>query len=84
MSSNKPAVLLTGAGGAAIPGLITRLRKAGFFVVVVDMNPQAAGLVFADAGAVVPAGGSPNFLPACAKFAVGMTCARWCRWLTRN
>jgi carbamoyl-phosphate synthase large subunit len=63
MSSKKPAVLLTGGGGAAIPGLIVRLRKAGFFVVVVDMNPQASGLVLADAGAVVPAGGSPNFLP---------------------
>jgi carbamoyl-phosphate synthase large subunit len=63
MSSKKPAVLLTGAGGAAIPSLIIRLRTAGFFVVLVDMNPQAPGLVFADAGAVVPAGGSPNFLP---------------------
>jgi carbamoyl-phosphate synthase large subunit len=63
MSSIRPAVLLTGAGGAAIPGLITRLRNAGYFVVVVDMNPQAAGLVFADAGAVVPPAGSPNFLP---------------------
>jgi carbamoyl-phosphate synthase large subunit len=56
-------VLLTGAGGAAVPSLIANLRKAGFFVVVVDTNPQAAGLVFADAGALVPAGDNPNFLP---------------------
>jgi carbamoyl-phosphate synthase large subunit len=62
MSEARPTVLLTGAGGAAIPGLIDCLRDAGFFVVAVDMNPQAPGLVLADAAAVVPAGNDPKFI----------------------
>ena len=59
-----PTVLLTGAGGAAVPSLIEHLRaRYGFRVIAVDMDPYAAGLFFADQGYVVPSGKSAQFQP---------------------
>jgi len=56
-------VILTGAGGAAIPGLIERLRDKGYRVLAADMDPCAVGLYLAEAGFIIPPGGSPEFLP---------------------
>ena len=60
-------VLLTGAGGVAMPGLIAHMRKLGFRVLVADMDEHAAGLYLADAGFIIPAGKSKDFLPALRK-----------------
>lgn len=57
----RPCVLLTGAGGAALPGLIEHLQARGYRVLAADMDPNAAGLFFADAGFVIPAGKAPTF-----------------------
>lgn len=59
-------VLLTGAGGVAIPSLIDHLRQLKYRVLSADMNPHAPGLFLADAGFVVPAGTSRDFLTAVA------------------
>lgn len=57
-------VLLTGAGGAPIPGLIEHLRSTcGYRVLVADMDRYAAGLYLAEKGFVIPPGASPDFLP---------------------
>jgi len=55
-------VLMTGAGGAAAPFMIDRLRKTGSRVLAADMDQHAIGLYLADLGFVVPAGSSPDFL----------------------
>jgi len=57
-------VLVTGAGGAALPGLISSMRTHGYRVVAADANPQAVGLLLADASHVIPFGHTPEFLPA--------------------
>ena len=58
-------VLLTGAGGAAVPGLIQHLQSnCGCRVLAADMDRHAAGLYLAEKGFVIPAGASPDFLPA--------------------
>ena len=58
-------VLLTAAGGAAIPGLIKHLKsKYGFRVLAADMDRHAIGLYYADKGFVIPPANSPDFLPA--------------------
>ncbi len=57
-------VLLTGAGGAAIPGLIQKLHQSGYRVLTADMDPYAVGLYLADKGFIIPAGHSSEFLPA--------------------
>lgn len=56
-------VLITGAGGAAIPGLIHRLQRKNHRVLAADMNRYAAGLYVADLGFIIPAGSSAEFLP---------------------
>ena len=56
-------VLITGGGGAAVPGLIERLRDSGYRVLAADMDQYAVGLYLADLGFVIPAGKSPDFLP---------------------
>ena len=66
-----PTVMVTGAGGAALPGLIRHLRGRGHRVVAGDMDPEAIGLLLADAGHVLPAGASDAFGPA-----VSRICAR--------
>ncbi len=58
------SVLLTGAGGAAVPGLIEHLHAGGYSVVAADMDPYAAGLFLADKGYVIPKADSAEFLPA--------------------
>ena len=60
---NKPAVLITGAGGAAVPALITLLQNKGYRVIAADMDSYAVGLYLADKGFVVPAGNSDSFVP---------------------
>lgn len=57
-------VLLTGAGGAAVPGLIKHLQSlGGYRVLAADMDGHAAGLYLAEKGFVIPAGDSNEFLP---------------------
>ena len=56
-------VLITAGGGAAVPGLIERLRDSGYRVLAADMDPYAVGLYLADLGFVIPAGKSRSFLP---------------------
>lgn len=56
-------VLLTGAGGPAIAGMISILRKWGYRIVAIDMLPFASGFYLADRAYVVPAGNAPDFLP---------------------
>lgn len=56
-------VLLTGAGGPAIAGMISVLRKWGYRIVAIDMLPFASGFYLADRAYVVPAGDAPDFLP---------------------
>lgn len=57
-------VLLTGAGGAAIPDLICHLKSLGHRVLTCDMNPQAPGLFLGDGGFVVPKATEPWYLDA--------------------
>lgn len=47
-------VLLTAAGGAALPSMIDGLRGKGYRVVAVDADPNAAGLYLADCGYRIP------------------------------
>lgn len=54
-------VLLTGAGGAALPSMIDGLRDKGYRVVAVDADPNAAGLYLADRGYRVPFAADPAF-----------------------
>lgn len=56
-------VLLTGAGGPAIAGMISVLRTWGYRIVAVDMLPFSSGFYLADRAYVVPAGNAPDFLP---------------------
>lgn len=63
--------MLTGAGGAAVPGLIQHLKALGHRVVAGDMRTEAAGFVHADASYVLPGGLEPNFADA-----VGAICHR--------
>ena len=62
--SRQHTILMTGAGGVAVPALIESLRKKGYRVLAADMDSMAAGLYCADRGYVIPAGTSPDFLPA--------------------
>lgn len=55
------SILLTGAGGAALPSLIDGLRAKGYRVVAVDADPNAAGLYLADRGYRVPFAADPAF-----------------------
>lgn len=54
-------ILLTGAGGAAIPDLIRHLKGLGHRVLTADMDPYAPGLYLGNGGFVVPAGGHDEF-----------------------
>lgn len=57
-------VLLTGAGGAAVPGLIKHLGSiCGYRVLAADMDGFATGLYLAEKGFVIPPGTSKDFLP---------------------
>lgn len=62
ITQRRPTVLITGAGGAATPGLIDGLRSKGYRVLAADMDAYAAGLYLADAGFVIPGGSSPHFV----------------------
>ncbi len=54
VSDKAPVVLVTGAGGAAVPSLIEGLRARRYRVVAVDADANAAGLYLADAGYRIP------------------------------
>jgi carbamoyl-phosphate synthase large subunit len=69
-SNSHPAVLVTGAGGAAVPALIEHLRAKAFRVVAVDADGCAAGLYVADVGYRIPLALDPGF---------SQTLARICR-----
>lgn len=60
-SGRLATVLLTGAGGAAIPDLIKHLKGLGHRVLTCDMNPKAPGLFLGDGGFVVPPAIDPGF-----------------------
>ena len=57
-----PSVLITGAGGAAVPALIERLRSEGRRVIAVDSDANAAGLYVADRAYRVPFAVSPEYV----------------------
>jgi carbamoyl-phosphate synthase large subunit len=57
-------ILMTGAGGAALPFLIKSLQQHGYRVLAADMDPFAAGLFLADKGLVIPKADDPRFIPA--------------------
>jgi len=63
MDYSSKTVLLTGAGGPAIAGMISVLRKWGYRIVAIDMQPFASGFFLADRAYVVPSGNAPDFLP---------------------
>jgi carbamoyl-phosphate synthase large subunit len=55
-------VLLTGAGGPAISGMIQILQSDFFKVVAVDMDQFSSGFYSSDVAYVVPPGDDPKFL----------------------
>lgn len=55
-------ILITGAGGASVPGLIEGLRAKGYRVIAADMDRHAVGLYMADSGYIIPAGNASNFV----------------------
>ncbi len=57
----KTTILMTGAGGAALPFLIASLKKHGYRVLTADMDPFAAGLFLADKGFVIPRADAQEF-----------------------
>jgi carbamoyl-phosphate synthase large subunit len=57
-------LFLTAAGGAAMPGLIRRLKKQGCKVIAGDMDPLATGFLEADQSYVLPAAVAPEFVGA--------------------
>jgi carbamoyl-phosphate synthase large subunit len=60
-----PTVLITGAGGPAIPTIIENLRKKipNIRIIAGDMSRYAVGFHYADLGVVLPAGEDEKFLP---------------------
>lgn len=60
----KPTILLTGAGGAALPYLIKSLRNHGYRVLASDMDPFADGLFLADQGWIIPKADDEKFFGA--------------------
>ncbi|MBN2299077.1 MAG: ATP-grasp domain-containing protein [Deltaproteobacteria bacterium] len=67
MNRKTPTILLTGAGGAALPFLISAMQKRGCRVIAADMDPYAGGLFLADKGYVIPKADDKRFLPAIEK-----------------
>lgn len=58
-----PTILLTAAGGAALPALIAGLQVKGHRVIAVDADPNAAGLYLADRGYRIPFANDAEFAP---------------------
>ena len=54
-------ILITGAGGPAIYGMIMQLRQSGANVISVDMLDQSSGFYISDRSYVVPPGNDSNF-----------------------
>jgi threonine dehydrogenase-like Zn-dependent dehydrogenase len=56
-------VLVTAAGSIVAQGIIKSLRLVGRYkIIATDMNPLAAGLYRCDAGVLVPAVSSPDYI----------------------
>lgn len=57
-------IVLTGAGGPAVPGMIDVLRQTlpAARLIAVDMDANAIGFHLAELGVVLPAGNSPYFI----------------------
>ncbi len=60
---SQKTVLLTGAGGPALSGMISVLRKWGYRIITVDMSSHSPAFFLSDKSFVIPAGNSPDFLP---------------------
>lgn len=58
-------VMITASGSKGVPGLIKDLRKSGekFYIVTVDVNPDAIGNLFADKWYVVPPWDDEKYIP---------------------
>lgn len=65
--STKKTILITGAGGVAVPNLIRLMQAKGYRVLAADMDENSAGLYAADKGVIIPAGGSSDFYSALRK-----------------
>jgi carbamoyl-phosphate synthase large subunit len=73
MNGNKaPTILITGAGGPAIPTIIESLRKKipNIRIIAGDMSEYAVGFHFADLGVVLPPGNDRDFLDCVKKIVV--------------
>jgi carbamoyl-phosphate synthase large subunit len=64
MSLTQRSILITGAGGAAVPALIEGLRARDRRVVAVDADPHSAGLYVANRGYQVPFANSADYVSA--------------------
>jgi len=66
VQTSGPTIVLTVAGGVAVPSMIDILRATfpAARLIATDMDPQAIGLRLADLGVILPPGGSPTFLRA--------------------
>jgi len=69
--SAKYRILITGAGSKGVPGLIKDLRttRKNFYIVTVDVNPEAIGNLFADKCYVVPPWDNKEYIPSIIKIA---------------
>lgn len=66
MNSGEYRVLITSSGSKGVPGLIKDLRSSGekFYIVTVDINPEAIGNLFADKWHVVLPWDDDEYIPA--------------------
>ena len=67
---SKKNIMLTGAGGPAMMGMINILKEWGYRVIAVDMQRFASGFFLADSAYVIPAGNDPKFLSCIMKICV--------------
>ncbi len=61
IAKKENTILITGAGGVAVPALIKNLQKMKYNVIAADMDINAPGLYVADKGVIIPSGKSPIF-----------------------
>lgn len=62
---NEIRLILTSVGGLVSPGMIESLKRTGepFYIVGIDMQPDAIGFHFVDNNYVVPKGDSHDYIP---------------------
>ena len=56
-------ILLTAAGGVAMPFIIKHLKNQGYKVFTADIDKYAIGLYLSDKGFIIPKAANNNFLP---------------------